>query len=258
MDNIVNLNYETLIEKKEKIIISYLDSVTDDDISFLVGNFVVEFIENSLKIEGYSVSENDIRFILNNNKPENEVDYIAIRRIKNLWNSYEYIINKSSRINPHLDQELKLLNSYLLDKINLNGGLFNVDTKNIEVQEKYDRVMKMENKLIEIVREYRHSYDSIYKRLARFYLKFINLNPFIEDNKLTGILFLNLELFKNNKIPIIIIKEDLKELEKAEDEYNKSKKVDRMERFITKNISKKIDKLIEELKILSLKNRNPN
>ena len=99
--------------------------------------------------------------------------------------------------------------------------------------------MKIENKLIEIVREYRHSYDSIYKRLARFYLKFINLDPFIEDNKLTGILFLNLELFKNNKIPIIIIKEDLKELEKAEDEYNKSKKVDRMEIFITKNISKK-------------------
>lgn len=124
MDNIVNLNYETLIEKKEKILISYLDSVTDNDISFLVGNFVVEFIENSLKIEGYSVSENDIRFILNNNKPENEIDYIAIRKVKNLWNSYEYIINKSSRINPHLDQELKLLNSYLLDKINLNGGLF--------------------------------------------------------------------------------------------------------------------------------------
>ena len=103
----------------------------------------------------------------------------------------------------------------------------------------------------QLLERYVSSHDNIVAKLARFYLEFESIHPFIDGNGRTGRLLVNLELMKAGYPPIDIKFTDRLAYYQAFEEFHAKGSIDSMENLFARYINERLDSY---LTILSAEN----
>lgn len=99
----------------------------------------------------------------------------------------------------------------------------------------------IESSMNQLLSDYKESKDHIIKRLAKFYIDFERIHPFIDGNDRTGRLLVNLELMKAGVPPIDIKFSDRIRYYNAFEKYNNGEGSEGMEFLFAEYMDRRLD-----------------
>ena len=105
----------------------------------------------------------------------------------------------------------------------------------------------MQTKLEQLLENYRNSTEHMITRLARFYIEFEGIHPFIDGNGRTGRLLVNLELMKEGYPSIDIKFTDRLAYYNAFDEYYVRRNLGAMEKLFAGYVNERLDSYLAML-----------
>lgn len=219
-----------------------LRPLTSEELRRLNEEFMIEYTYDSNAIEGSTLTLEETSLILKENitiqeKPLN--DHLSAIGHKDAYYYIEDLVKNKHELNEN--EILNIHSLVLMDRPSDKGKYRNVPVQilgtNAKLSEPYLIKPNMENLLTWYKNE---NTKSTVERIALFHLKFETIHPFLDGNGRTGRLILNLELMKNNYVPINIKYKDRRRYYDAFKEYNDKENTTLMTELIC-------DYLIEEL-----------
>ena len=192
-------------------------------------DFVVNFVYNTLSLEGNVIEKEEVEKVLNNEK----VDAKHQTLITNSLNGLCFVLEMLDNNLTFDENKLKDLHETIMKDISL-GGLY----RNVDISIKgsnhtppsylkvYDRMKKYFDSLSDPSIE-------MWEKIAFSHLQLAKIHPFLDGNGRLARLVLNYELLLNGQKPVIIYKDE------------KNKYFDLLEEF---KVNKNIQPFIEFLK----------
>lgn len=196
------------IEQIEELVLKLnsLRSFTKGELERLSEEFVIEYTYDSNAIEGSTLTLNETAFVLKENitigeKPLN--DHLAAIGHKE---AYYYIEELVKNKEPLSEKQILAIHSLvLMDRPQDKGRYRNLPVSIIGTGAILSEPYMIKKHMEELLEWYHSESDlNLLEKITLLHLKFATIHPFIDGNGRTGRLMLNLELMKNNLVPINI------------------------------------------------------
>ena len=215
--------------------------LTEGELTRLNEEFTVEYTYNSNAIEGNTLTLRETDLVLRgltiDQKPLK--DHMEAVGHKEAFDFVSELVKEKCEINERVIKQIHYL--VLADKKDDRGVYRRLPVRIMgaahEPVQPYLIVPKME----ELLRNYLASEEHIVTKLARFHIEFEGIHPFIDGNRRTGRLLVNLELMKAGYPPIDIKFTDRIAYYNAFDEYYVKHNLKAMESLFAKYINERLD-----------------
>lgn len=187
-----------------------------DVLNFIMNNedylkdFITRSTYHSNAIEGstltyaetYAILYNDNSFKIDGKEPR-EI-YEAINHKKALEIVFNNLKKDSSfderlikELNKRINQDIKDTDGYRKVQVFIRGSEL--------IPPSPDKIPNLMNYF---VYNYNNDNQDLFVKIAQFHIEFEKIHPFEDGNGRTGRILINYELIKNNKMPIVIAKDD--------------------------------------------------
>lgn len=186
-----------------------LDSLrpfTAGELERLREEFMIEYTYDSNAIEGSTLTLEETALILKEKITiaEKPLDFhLSAIGHKDAYYYIEELVKGKIKLS-----EKEILNIHslvLMDRPEDKGKYRSVDVKILGTNTITSKPYLIKTDMEQLLDWYNNSDNiTVIERIALFHLKFENIHPFIDGNGRTGRLILNLELMKNNYVPINI------------------------------------------------------
>lgn len=195
--------------------------------------FLIDFIHNTLSIEGREVKESDVVAVLSEN--DEAVEPKVKDLIINSFNGVNFILNLLENGEEFTENTLKDLHETIMKGFG-NGGLY----RNVDISIKgsnhtppsyikvYDRMKKYFDTL-------NQETSDIYELIAFSHLQLAKVHPFLDGNGRCARIVLNYHLLKNGLKPVIIDKNKKEEYFNYLEEFKVNKDITPFVNFLKEN-----------------------
>ncbi len=256
LDRINDPFYHKLTEEERKDIEALEDKI-DFDITHLSEddweNFTEEFSYNTNAIEGSTVTESEVRDILESNKIPESRSEEEIQETYGVSEAISYIRGTKEHISIEL---IKKIHHVIFKKSKEFAGSFREKGQEVGITDSEGNIIhrgappeEIENLLSEMVEWYsknKNKYSPLVLAVA-IHNQFEHIHPFADGNGRVGRLLLNNVLIKHGFPPVDIEVENRQEYYKALRDYDKNRNIRPMMELILKEY-KKLRKILGDHK----------
>lgn len=198
--------------------------LSENTIYSLEKDFELRFHHESTKIEGNTLTLNEVKTVL--------VDGVSIggkllREIYEVTNNnkaYEYVKNQVFENKELSEDTIKDIHEIVVENI-FHGGIYRTENVRILgasfIPPTWEKIRNEMKFFIEDMKRYPEGIE----KAAWIHAEFVRIHPFADENGRTARLLLNYELMKLGYLPIIIKSENRVEYYEALDNYGKNKDI---------------------------------
>lgn len=194
-----------LDRKKDKL--SEYRPLTQGEVDRLGEEFAIEYTYNSNAIEGNTLTLDETALVLREGVTiggKSLREHLEVIGHRDAWLLAQEIVNENT---PLTEQTMKQLHSLVLMHRKEDAGVYRcvpveISGTAVKLQQPWQISAEMEWLLADYAGEMRLLHPI--ERVALFHLRFESIHPFIDGNRRTGRLLLNLELMKEGYPPIDI------------------------------------------------------
>lgn len=233
-----------IIDRK-KVELDRRRPLTQGELERLTEEFVVEYTYNSNAIEGNTLTLRETDMVLRGltigQKPLKE--HMEAVGHKEAFDFVQDLVKNQAPLSESIIKQIHYL--VLADKKDDRGVYRRIPVRIMGAKHEPVQPYLIEPKMEQLLETYRSSTEHIIPRLARFYIEFEGIHPFIDGNGRTGRLLVNLELMKAGYPPIDIKFADRLAYYDAFDEYYIKHKSDAMERLFAGYINERLERYLE-------------
>lgn len=223
-------------------------------------HFLVQYTYDSTSIEGNSLTLDETRNLLLNNRTPSDKDLREIYEQINHRNAFKYITERIRR-GYELDEEIVLKTHELLMQNIFQGGHYRNNLVYISgsihecprpeelpiLMQQFYETLKQKNSVCGMPES-----DINPLELACWtHCKFVSLHPFRDGNGRTGRLMMNYQLMKYGYVPVSIPVERKSEYYRSLEHFHKSGDLTEFKELIYNLEEKELDYLIEKEQLLS-------
>lgn len=236
----------TQIDRK-KVELEGRRPLTAGEVSRLNEEFVVEYTYNSNAIEGNTLTLRETDLVLRgltiDHKPLK--DHMEAVGHKEAFDYVSELVKDNVPISESIIKQIHYL--ILADKKEDRGVYRRVPVHIMGAQHEPVQPYLIEPKMEQLLHDFAESTEHIVTKLARFYIEFEGIHPFIDGNGRTGRLLVNLELMKAGFPPIDIKFTDRIAYYNAFDEYDVKHNLSAMESLFAGYINARLDMYLDIL-----------
>ena len=225
--------------KKEKL--DKMRPLTEGELERLREEFIVEYTYNSNAIEGNTLTLRETDLVLRGLTVDRKPLKYHMEAVghKEAFDFVSELVKENGKINERVIKQIHYL--VLADKKDDRGVYRRIPVRIMGAAHEPVQPYLIEPKMEELLRNYLSSEEHIVTKLARFYIEFEGIHPFIDGNGRTGRLIVNLELMKAGYPPIDIKFTDRIAYYNAFDEYHVKHNLKAMETLFAKYINERLD-----------------
>lgn len=232
---------------KKKLQLDSCRPLTQGEIERLSEEFIVEYTYNSNAIEGNTLTLRETDLVLRgltvDKKPLK--DHMEAVGHKEAFQFVCELVSDNIPISERVIKEIHYL--VLADKREDRGVYRKVPVRIMGAHHIPAEPYLIEEKMEQLLCEFRESTEHIVTRLARFHIEFESIHPFIDGNGRAGRLLVNLELMKAGYPAIDIKFADRIAYYNAFDEYHTKNSLSAMENLFAGYINSELDRYLKIL-----------
>lgn len=213
------MNYEILLEKKEKLV-----ELRKNNSENLFDNFdkvfEVDYAHNSTAIEGNTLSLIETKILLEDHISVGNKSLREIYEVVNHNKAFAYVKKCISENKPLDENIVKDIHSILMENILVGGVYRNVEVRITGAKHKPPAPSEMYYQIKDFFRNLGSKSDFNPIELAAWtHAEFVKIHPFVDGNGRTSRLIMNYQLMRNGFLPVSVNKEDRLEYFNYLEEY---------------------------------------
>lgn len=232
---------------KKKLQLDSCRPLTQGELERLSEEFIVEYTYNSNAIEGNTLTLRETDLVLRgltiDQKPLK--DHMEAVGHKEAFQFVHELVNDNIPISERVIKEIHYL--VLADKRDDRGVYRKIPVRIMGAHHVPVEPYLIEEKMAQLLCEFRESTEHIVTKLARFHIEFESIHPFIDGNGRTGRLLVNLELMKAGYPAIDIKFTDRIAYYSAFEEYHTKHSLSAMENLFAGYINAELDRYLKIL-----------
>ncbi|HGD3704272.1 Fic family protein [Streptococcus agalactiae] len=230
---------KTIEEKKTEL--SKRRSMTQGEVERLNEQFLVEFTYNSNAIEGNTLTLRETDMVLRgltiDQKPLK--DHLEAIGHKEAFQYVQTLVSENLPLTEKIIKDIHYL--VLSDKKDDRGVYRNVPVRIMGASNEPAQPYMIRPKMEQLLIEYHENTEDIITKLAKFYIEFESIHPFIDGNGRIGRLLVNLELMKAGYPPMDIKFTDHLSYYKAFDDFHSKGQLALMVNLFAKYVNERLD-----------------
>ena len=242
------------LEEKISYYKRYKNKIKEEILNQYQNEFKVTFTHDSTAIEGNTLTQEEVRKLLEVNTQPKEWNLIEINEVVNHKKAYDYALQRVTE-NKELDSEtVKDIHEILMENI-LPGGIYrsvNVYITGANHEPPNSREIHDQMRFFYYALQNKDFEDAI-EKAAYTHAEFVRIHPFIDGNGRTSRIIMNYQLINNGLLPISIPKEDKFIYFKALDNYASTGEVTELKKLMETLEEKELDKYIQMIKRITSK-----
>ena len=222
--------------------------LTEGEVQRLYEEFMIEYTYNSNAIEGNTLTLRETDMVLRgltiDKKPlKDHVE--AVGHKEAFWYLCD-LVKENAELTEYIIKQIHTL--VLADKPQDRGIYRRVPVRIMGAQHAPIQPFLIEEKMAELLLDFKNSEENIVEKLARFHIEFEGIHPFIDGTGRTGRLLVNLELMKAGYPPIDVKFTDRMRYYDAFDTYYVRNDLSKMTKLFAEYLNARLD---EYLRILN-------
>lgn len=236
----------SLIEKK-KAMLDNRRPLTDGEVQRLYEDFMVEYTYNSNAIEGNTLTLRETDMVLrgltiNQKSIKDHMEAVGHK------DAFYFVVDLVKEKAELTEYVIKQIHSLVLADKPMDRGIYRrVPVRILGAHTEPVQPYLIEQKMNELLLDYRGDDRNIAEKLAFFHIKFEGIHPFIDGNGRTGRLLINLELMKAGYPPIDIKFTDRKRYYDAFDAYHRKNDLSQMTKLFAEYLNERLDEYLNIL-----------
>ena len=232
----------------------YRNKIKEEILNQYQDEFKVTFTHDSTAIEGNTLTQEEVRKLLDVNTHLKEQNSIEVNEVMNHKKAYDYSLQCISE-NKELDSEIvKDIHEILMENI-LSGGIYrsvNVYITGANHEPPNSREIHDQMRFFYYALQNK-DFEDASEKAAYTHAEFVRIHPFIDGNGRTSRIIMNYQLINNDLLPISIPKEDKFIYFKALDNYASTGEVTELKKLMETLEEKELDKYIQMIKRITSK-----
>ena len=242
------------LEEKISYYKRYKNKIKEEILNKYQNEFEVTFTHDSTAIEGNTLTQEEVRKLLEVNTQPRERSLVEINEVIQHKRAYDYSLQCISE-NKGLGSEIvKDIHEILMENI-LSGGIYrsvNVYITGANHEPPNSREIHDQMRFFYYALQNK-DFEDASEKAAYTHAEFVRIHPFIDGNGRTSRIIMNYQLINNGLLPISIPKEDKFIYFKALDNYASTGEVTELKKLMETLEEKELDKYIQMIKRITSK-----